>query len=315
MAGSKKTFKSIKLNMFFFFLLLAIVFWALTKFSKENTAKITAQLGYDNVPETFLLDEENPNTINFDITSNGFDFLVYKMKQPTVTIDVSKYFDEATKKAIVPNNLLKEEIGKQINYNGSVRNLSKDKLDVQLQGIQSKMVPVVVNWTVGYREGFKPVDSIAPTPDSVLVAGPQRFLDSITSVATKQVNLSNVGSTISERVALEEIPFPQLSTKTNSVTITQQVVEYAQKKLTIPIETKNFPTSVTLKMIPDKITLVCIVPIAQFSTITAKDFKVICDYADRNTEENFLTPKLVEAPKAAKNIELEPKKIDFLIFK
>ena len=75
MRNTKKTFKSIKLNMFFFFLLLAVIFWALTKFSKENTAKITANLAYNNVPNNYLLAEENISEIRVEITSNGGDFV------------------------------------------------------------------------------------------------------------------------------------------------------------------------------------------------------------------------------------------------
>jgi hypothetical protein len=315
MTNSKKTFKSIKLNMFFFFLLLAIIFWALTKFSKENTAKITANVYYNNVPENYLLGDDNSSEISFDITSNGFDFLIYKIKKPTVTLDVSKYFSEETKQAIVGKDALKEEIGLQINYKDEIRNINKSSIQIQLQGIQSKKVPVLIQFEGSYGEGFRPTDSIHAEPDSVLVLGPNRFLDSITGVPTTEVIINNIQKNISKEVNLLPLGYSQLTTKTKKVVLRQEVKEFAQKKISLPVTVKNVPNGIALKLIPTTVTITCVVPIEHFAMVTKKDFKVVCDYAERNSEENFLTPILEESPIHAKNVEILPKKIDFLIFK
>lgn len=315
MAVSKKSFRSIKINMFFFFLLLAIIFWALTKFSKENSAKIEANLMYINLPENYLLGDENVDSVTFDITSNGFDFLIYKMKQPTVTVDVSKYFNDTSKKAILPSENLKEEIAEQINYSGTIRNLSKTELTIDLQGVESKKIPVIVNAVITYKQGFKKVDTLAAFPDSISVAGPKRLLDSITSIATKELVLQNVDENISNKASLESLPFSELFSKIKNVTVKQTVKEFAQKKLVLPIKLINVPIQNTLKIIPERVEITFIVPIEKFSAITAQDFEIVCDYEHRNSEENFLTPTLAKAPKEAKNIEILTKKIDFLIFK
>lgn len=315
MAVSKKSFKSIKVNMFFFFLLLAIIFWALTKFSKENSAKIEANVIYTNLPENYLLGDDNISSITFDITSNGFDFLVYKMKQPSVTVDVSKYFNDTNKKAIIPGDNLKEEIAEQINYSGMVRNLSKTELIIDLQGVQSKKVPVLVNAVITYKHGFKKTDTLLASPDSINVAGPKRLLDSITSITTKELVLQNVDKNISNRIALQDLPYAELNSKTKNVIVKQTVKEFAQKKLVLPIKLMNVPANITLKIIPERVEITFIVPIEKFAAITAQDFEIVCDYKQRNSEENFLTPTLVSAPKEAKNIEMLTKKIDFLIFK
>jgi hypothetical protein len=315
MAVSKKSFRSIKINMFFFFLLLAIIFWALTKFSKENSAKIEASLQYTNLPENYLLGEDNPTSITFDITSNGFDLLVYKMKKPTVIIDVSKYYNNTDKKASVPNVSLEDEIGEQIKYSGDVRNLSKPSLTIDLQSIQSKKIPVVIQAKIDYKQGFKKVDSLIAEPDSINIFGPMKLLDSISAIATKELRLQNVDSNISSKIALESLPFTEINSKIENVTIKQTVKEFAQKKLVLPIKLLNVPKDITLKIIPERVTVTFIIPIEKFGAVSVQDFEIVCDYRERNTEENFLTPTLVDFPKAAKSIEILPKKIDFLIFK
>ncbi|MDX1463463.1 MAG: CdaR family protein [Marinirhabdus sp.] len=315
MAGSNKTFKSIKINMFFFFLLLAIVFWGLTKFSKENTANVEASIVYENLPENYLLGDDNLQEIDFYITSNGVDFLLYKMKKPMVTIDVSKYFNNDTKSAVLSSEELKEELSKQIGYNGTIRNLSENSLTIQLQGIQSKKIPVIINATVSYGKGFRAVDSIRANPDSIVVSGPSRALDSISGIGTQEVSLKNVSESVSRNVALMPFPYEGLRSKTQSVNLEQTVMEFAQKKLSVPITIQNLPPNTVIKLIPQRITITCVVPIEKFSTITETDFTVVCDFKQRNTEETFISPTLVEAPAYAKNVEVLPKKIDYLIFK
>ncbi|QIE60723.1 hypothetical protein G5B37_14495 [Rasiella rasia] len=315
MAVSNKSFKSIKVNMFFFFLLLAIVFWALTKFSKENTAQIETAFTYQNIPEEYLLAEENPNSVNFYITTNGIDFLIYKIKKPTVVVDVSKYFDTDTKVAKLSDEELKDELTKQIGYTGTIRNLSEKGITIQLQGVQAKKIPVVVRAKISYRNGFRALDSVYADPDSILVSGPSRYLDSITRIATKEVIIENVGANLSEEIALLPLPYKDLVTRTTSVTLKQEVMEFAQKKITLPISVENIPANTSIKLIPQRITVTCVMPIEKFNTISEQDFQVVCDYNDRNTEENFLSPTLVKVPSYAKSVELSPKKIDFLIFK
>ncbi|RDK86869.1 YbbR-like domain-containing protein [Marinirhabdus gelatinilytica] len=316
MAASIKTFKSIKINTFFVFLLLAIVFWGLTKFSKDNTAKIKATFTYQNIPVNYLLEEGNPQEITFDITSNGFDILLYKLKSPSVEIDVAKYFDDTTGSAQINSEDLKDEITKQLNYKGaSIRNLSNNSIAIKLEGIQTKKIPVRPQARILYKNGFNAVDSLRTRPDSVIVSGPSILLDSINGIATKEIILENVDKPIKNSVALVSLPNSSLTLHTETVTLHQDVQEFAQKKVSLPITLKNLPASATIKLIPERIQVTFVVPIENFGLVTESDFEVLCDFEERNSEENFLTPVLSKKPPYARNIQLSPQKIDFLIFK
>ena len=57
--GFFKKHKNLKVKRFLFFLLLAAIFWVLTKFSREFTATMVAKIQYENVPENAALSEGN----------------------------------------------------------------------------------------------------------------------------------------------------------------------------------------------------------------------------------------------------------------
>ena len=92
--GFFKKHKNLKVKRFLFFLLLAAIFWVLTKFSREFTATMVAKIQYENVPENAALSEGNLKSITFDLTANGFEILFYKFKRPTIDLQINKYYNK-----------------------------------------------------------------------------------------------------------------------------------------------------------------------------------------------------------------------------
>jgi hypothetical protein len=85
-------FTNSKLKGIFFFLLLATVFWVLTKFSKQYTATASATIHYLNIPEATQIKDDNLKKIDFNLTTSGFEFLYYKFKKPIIDIDLKNFY-------------------------------------------------------------------------------------------------------------------------------------------------------------------------------------------------------------------------------
>ncbi len=311
----KKKYKSSKVKSFFLFLLLAILFWALTKFSREYTATINASVHYKNIPKNTILGEENPKELSFDVTANGFEFLMYKLKEPSVKIDVNSFYNEEVGRANVSKSDLVKLITNQLKKNISVRNLSINELTVALNEIVSRTIPVRANANITFKEGFNSIDSLKIIPDSVSVSGPASDVKEISFVETSPVNVENADGAISINAPLELSNNEKVSFSPREVQLQLEVVEFSQKEMLLPIEVMNLPENTTIKLIPEMVKVVFSISVNDFKTISKDDFQLICDYAVRNTEENFMVPKFLKKPKSVLNIELSDKKIDYLIFK
>jgi YbbR domain-containing protein len=308
-------FNNTKLKSFLFFLLLATLFWVLTKFSKHYTATTTARLNYTNIPNLTLLADDNPKQIGFDLSTSGFEFLYFKLKSPEIDIDVARYFEEGQTEVTVPKLELVKLISSHLKTSLDVRNLSPESLRIQLDKIETKRVPVIANVDFTFKDGFKTVDSLVIVPDSVSIAGPSVALDTIYYVETVETSEKGIDKSISRKIAVHGFNDPKISVSPVEVNISLQVAEFSQKKMTLPISVINAPERTVVKLLPNVITIVFNVAMEDFQTITENDFEVVCDYSERNSEENFMVPKIVKSPDDVTNIELEPKKIDFLIFK
>lgn len=313
--GIFKNFKNEKIKWFLFFLCLATLFWVLTKFGKEFTTTIQAKIQYSNIPETTALSDKNIRNLTFDLTANGFEILFYKFKKPIIEVDVGKYFLNDKDSFTIPRYELLRKVASNFNRNLSVKNLSVDELTVYLDPIILKKVRVIANVKISFEDGFKAVDSIKVIPDSVTISGPLGSLKKINSVETEPLSFDKIDKSISVNAKIAKRNDNIVSIKPKSVALNLAVAEFSQGKYTLPVTVLNLPPGIEIKLVPNVVTVSFDVSITEFAKITTDDFRIVCDYSKRNTEESFMIPYLAKHPKNSMNVVFEPKKIDFFIFK
>jgi len=315
MNSPKRKYRQTKFKSFLFFLLLAIVFWVLTKFSKEYEATVEAKINYRALPQEALLAEDNPTSFTFDLTANGFEFLFYKLNEPTVTLNLNEYYESGQKEIVIDKAELTRLVTSQLEKNVAVKNVSIDGLVVDLNLIEIKKVPLLPSVEISYKSGYKAVDSVMLDPDSISVSGPAKLLEEIDSLVTNTLKLNNIDQSVTGEVAVNFPKNEGVTLKPQVVNYSLEVAEFAQQKIDIPITLINVPEGVNIKLIPKKATLTFSISIEDFNSVSVSDFKMVCNYNERNEDGNFMLPKLVEKPDDILDIELETKKIDFLIFK
>ena len=313
--GFFKISKNTKVNRFLLFLLLAICFWILTKFSREFTATMVAKIQYENIPETAALAENNVHEISFDLTANGFEILFYKFKKPVITIPVNKYYSKDKGSFQITRRELLQMVTSNFNRNLAIKNLSLEELMVNLDPIVLKKVKVVATTEIIFKDGFKPVDSIRAIPDSVTIAGPSGSLKDINTVSTQMISMDEVEKNISETVKLVAPTKEIVSIKPDKVKVWLTVAEFSQGQFTLPVEVINLPPNLDIKMVPTTITVSFDVSVNDFPHISKENFRLVCDYSQRNKEENFMVPFLETKPKNIYNVLFEPKKVDFFVLK
>ncbi|MDC8000334.1 CdaR family protein [Aequorivita todarodis] len=313
--GFFKNTKNAKVNRFLLFLLLATIFWVLTKFSREFTSTMTAKINYENIPETAALSENNPQYITFDLAANGFEILFYKFKKPTITVPVGKYYTKEKDSFKVSKSELLRMVSANFNRNLAIKNLSVDELNVHLDPIVLKKVRVIAKTAISFKNGFKPIDSVKITPDSVTISGPSGSLKNMHTIETELISLKDVEKNISETAKVVSPGSEIVSIKPNKVKVTLDVAEFSQGQYTLPVEVINLPPDTDIKMVPQAVTITFDVSVTDFATISKESFRLVCDYSQRNKEENFMLPFLEKKPPNIYNVVFEPKKIDFFIFK
>jgi len=168
---------------------------------------------------------------------------------------------------------------------------------------------------ITFKDGFKPVDSVQLTPDSVTISGPKGILEQINSVNTKTLTLRDLEKTISETVEITSPSDEIVKINPAKINVEWPVAEFSQGNFTLLVEVINLPPGVEHKLVPERISVSFDIAVDDFSAVTQENFRVVCDYSKRNENENFMLPILTKKPNGAVNIIFEPKKIDFFVFK
>lgn len=310
---SKHLNNNVKLFLFFF--VLASVFWVLTKFGKDFTAPLTVRINYEEIPNSIALAEENRHSLSFDLTANGFEILYYKLKKPKLTIPVEAYYEEGKHSISIPRNEILRLLNLKFNKYLEIKNLSVDELEIKLEAILTKRIPVFARTELGFKKGYKENSPIQLNPDSVLISGPEETLAGIDSIGTEKLKIKDIDKTFSQKVKLLDPEKKSLKIDPAETSLTVSVAEFSQGQFALPVEVINLPPGVELKLVPQRVTVTYDVEVEKFALISEQDFKVIADYADRNDENSTLELKLVRKPDTDVVISLDPKQVQFFIFK
>jgi len=137
----------------------------------------------------------------------------------------------------------------------------------------------------------------------------------VDSILSEAYANKDVSETLESVVGLYLDENSDISISEETVSLRIIVEEFAQKRMSLPVEVTNVPQDIQLKLLPESIVISFDVSVNQFNSISENDFKIVCDYALRSSGENILVPKLVDQPEGLYHIEWSTKKVEYLIFK
>lgn len=292
-----------------------MIFWILAKFSKETTTLIYANVNFENLPEGTSVASKNSEKLSFEMQTNGFKALSYSFNDPSISIDLSKYYKEGDSVVVIEKVDLVKLIASQLDNGTGINNLSSSPFIISLDRLETRRVPVKLMAEIQYREGYRSLGNITVKPDSVTVIGPSNKIGPISYIETKLLSVKNASEQIDEKLTLVPPEDKEVSINLTEVTILVEVEEFTQKQFKIPIDLINVPQEVEVRLLPDEIAISFDIAMSHFNAVSKSDFKLVCDYKKRNEEESFLLPVLKEFPKDLYNVELATKRVEYLIFK
>ena len=301
------------LNSFIFFLILATLFWVLTKFSKEYEQDLVAQLEFVNLPEDAVIGSDADSQLPLRMETSGFEFLYYKLRKPVLSIDVSQLSPDENSQWSLPKSTLEAQATAQFNH--PVRILrTEDEIRLPLQALASKKVAVIPAVDYSFKEGYSSLDSFQIEPDSVLLIGPEAQLKSINSINTEAIEFNNLEEDISGEL---NIALPdgdsQLKVSPQKVSYKMQIQEFIENELTVPITLVGNDEELGIQLFPSSVKVRYTINFAQYKNVQASDFKVICDLSKAAEGSNLLSPELVNFPEGAQNLSLSPKEVEFIL--
>jgi len=298
--------------MFVVFLGLSMLFWTLSKLSKEYKHMVDFKVNYTKLTKDKMLQKPPVERLSVLMNATGFSLFGYNLNTKTIDIDLSNVRQHNGRYYYLPN----ENIGNfqsQIKSEETIFQIYPDTLFFDFGKLISKKVKVISNIEFNYATGYNLISKTI-VPDSITVTGPKKQINSITNIETKKIILNDISSNLTKMIGLN---VPSKNDKVHfsdtEVVLTAKVEKFTEGELEVPFELINVPLDFKISTFSKKVKLTYRVSLKDFDKIHVRDFKVVCDYKKTQHDNlNYLIPTLLTKPNKVSNVKISPNILEFL---
>ena len=315
--GRKEHRSHPRLIVFLVCLFISILMWLFIELMKDYTDEIKYKIAFTNAPKDLILTNSGENEISIGMNAQGFELLAakYARKKRTLTIDLSTLKIRLTADgytAFLPSTRIMEQLGKQIRFEKEITSIKPDTLFFRFSEIYRKQVPVRPNVSYTLNGQYDITDSISFSPQFVTVSSIKSIIDTLSFVKTQKLTLNQLDSSVSVKVALYKGPSASvLKYSTDSVTVNLKVEQVTEAGYTVPVAISGNGENV--KIFPDKVEIVCRVPLSVYPHIGVSDFATQVEYLPSLTKEKRLKVTLVKVPEKVRVLKIIPADVEYII--
>ncbi len=319
MSSRKKknfSFKKSNVKTFLFFLIFTSVLWLLIQFSKNYTQEVEVGIRYVNLPVDKIFNEESDQALRMTLNGNGFRLMNHNWKKPILEFNVDDAVSNKDDYYYFQIDKESKILRDKLDFKGRILTVQKDSLRLKLDLNLEKKIPVIAIHDIKYAVGYGSDKGLVVTPDSILVGGPSRIIDTIQSISTESLIIEGVNQDHRSELNIDIAALPSsISVIPATVEANVLVSKFTEGNQKIPITLNNVPEGVEIKIFPKEISVVYRVGLDKYNEISERDFIVVADYAKASEESSFLTLELVSRPESIHDVRLREKQVQFVVLK
>lgn len=295
---------------------IATALWFLNALSKDYSTTISYPVKYVNAPARQFLANEPPSKLELKVDAHGFTLLRHKLSLSFSPIilnltNITKGVQPQNRTYEVHTSRHQKRIASQITNEITIREVLPEVLYIVLDSLKSKSVPVKAAIELAFKPQFNLQNPIELNPKEVMITGPAASIDTIQFLYAEKKSYKDVDATIENNL---EVLHPDKTTIVpEEVLLKIDVEKFTEKELEIPIQIKNKPADVNLKLFPSVIKVTCMVGLSEFNEITSTDFRAVVDYNNINSSSSKLAVQIELKPSFIELIRFTPENVEYLI--
>ena len=294
--------------------IVAAVLWLFTALNEQYTSSITVAAKYINLPKDKVFIKPLPDEFKIMVTAKGWDLMsnYFRKKAESITVDLNDY----RKTDVLITRRLQDRFALLMSQKITIGEVFPETISLLKDEKGSKKVPVHFIQDITCRDQFGFGGEITYTPDSVIVTGPASIVKTIDHVDTEDQLIKGLDKVSTYEVKLKEPEPKNLTYNPNKISAVIPVYQLTEKKISVPVEVINYSKKDTLKLIPEKVSVIYQAPVNKFNTIDSTQFQAIIDGSQIDTSAREpLKIQLITQPKYTYNIRLNPDFVDYIIKK
>lgn len=291
-------------------IVIALVFWLITKLSYTYQDVTLVQLNYD-MPEERVFTFTPVHELEVTVNGTGWELLqlIFSRKKQVLTIPVAP-----NESRLITTSSWTSKVSKVLSQ-VRILNIQPETIRLKTELVAQKTVPIVLDHQVRLVPMHQLVDTFSIQPSSVEIKGPASVVRDIKSWETAVFIPSKpISSNIDVWLALSDRANTNVTLSVDKVHCTARVEELTEKKLSVPVSIRNAPDDLLLVLLPKTIEITAKVGLSDYDQLSASDFKAIADFSGVNLyEERSVKVALQFQPNYVSNVQFSPKKLDYIM--
>lgn len=309
-----------RLSVFIVSILLSIFLWFILKLSKTYETQIVYPLKFSELEQNKIINANNDSNLVITIQTTGFKLLTLKYMNvlTPVEIDVSKGLTKCPNKAntyFFITEPLQERIETQFEKRLEIIDIYPDSLFFEIKNLRTKKVPIKFNHSIEIGNQYQIYDNFTLTPDSILISGDKRTLDTVKFIETETIIIDNPEiKEVKANIASKHFK-QQLKFQTKPILVRFSIEKFTENTLQLPVKVVNAPQNLFVKCFPESVTVRFLLAIKDFSLIKSDAFTVEVDYKSIEPDQNTLKPVIMSFPDKVRIQSMEPELVEFIILR
>lgn len=302
-----------ELLVFFFFLLLASVFWLLMTLNETYEKEYDLPVNIVNLPKNVVLTSGEDDTLKVKLRDKGLLLLgyMYGDRLKPISVDYATY-SKKRGQGSVPASDIQKEILRQLSASTRLVSVKPEAIDFTFNYGESKLVPVKWSGKVQPEHLYYIAETIY-SPDSITIYASEDILDSINVVYTEPLNLTNFRDTITINSQISKTRGVKMVPSEVSITFLTDVL--TEESIDgIPVVGINLPEGKRLRTFPARVSVSFVAGVSLFKNLSADDFQVVADYNEiKRGQSDKCRLILQKTPRGISRASLVTKEVDYLI--
>ncbi len=291
---------------------IAMVFWLLTKLSKEYSTELELRVEYVNIPEQKVLRNKLPEKLTLTVKGSGWELLRQQLKLSSRPLHIDVHDFAKSGRMLTNNyrNLFESQLGDRL----EIVRVSPSEIRFSFEKKSSRKLPVKLNGTIGIDPQYGIDGEIRIEPDSILVTGPASVVDTMTAVRTEALHFEQLNKTKEGSIALADPPLSGVSYESGEVRYLIPVVQYTETSLKVPVKIINADKEALL--LTKEAELSFQLPLGKIDEIKGREaselFSVVADFSLVQAGDSTVPLIPVTAPPYIRNLKVKPGREAFL---
>lgn len=302
-----------KLLTFLVFLLISIALWFLIKLTKEYTTQSEFIVVYTEVPASKWISTPEQQ-VKLSFVADGFATLRHNMvraqnRRVSIPLNEVPYRLEGGNTYSFSTQYVAEQVADWLGIPSGNVTVNDDKQFFNMEELQSKDVQVRVPLDVKTQRQYLVYGAPQVDPATVTVYGPKNVLDTMTMVYTDILKAVNAAGLITQTLPINYYG-GLVRSEQATAKVSVEVEQYTETDIQVPVKLTD---TVNCRFFPETMKVKCMVPIRDFSNVSATSFLVLADTAQLHRLQPLLDIRLVKVPEHVQVIKTEPEQVEYLI--